>query len=139
MEATVGRPPEFGLDGSWPPIRSTETEVSRWSVDPSRWWISSFSTSMKELYTVSQTVDLGNGEPVRFELFYNKYCTWVEEIVCHQFWMRDDPPLQLAPGTSEEYGMARRVGLSIERTREISKKLWSLRKPPGAWFSREPK
>ena len=120
MEATIGRPPEFGRDGAWPPVRSADTEVSRLSVDAPGRMLPTIVVSTVEPATYAFEIRLADNERLTLTLRYNMYCTWVEETVYHQFWERDDPPLQLPPGTSDEYGTARRVGLSRERAREIA-------------------
>jgi hypothetical protein len=101
MEVEIGRPPEFGPNGAWPPMRSAPTVIARWEAP----W-----PSFNELVSLKRK-GLSDGE------IHTRFTT---RLFLRQFWMREDPPTQLAPGASSEAELSYRVGLTRSQALEIA-------------------
>ena len=101
MDLDIGPPPEFGPNGAWPPIRSTPTVVARWDTT----W-----PSFNEIMSLRRK-GLSDGE------MRARFATYV---CLRQFWVREDPPTQLSPGTSSEVELSYRVGLTRSQAKEIA-------------------
>jgi hypothetical protein len=143
----IGSPPEFGEDGSYPPIKSDTIFIGQRDLDMSmsEWWsrvhpISFGSTRVRDmantLTIVGPIFTLANYVRKKNLAIENMLqrsgvsnCTplevydWSVHALYHCFWQREDPVTQLPPGSSSEVSLSLRVGVSEERAREIGMSL----------------
>jgi hypothetical protein len=144
----VGPPPEFGEDGSPPPITAAPVEIARWDLNKS---VSQF---LPELQDAAST-NLSNLQLLALVAIQPSFLlpaigailgsrrrhdanvhdanvrasdmsdlkNWPVYAKYDHFWQRKDPVTQLPPGGSDTVTISLRVGISKERTDEIARSL----------------
>ena len=145
----IGRPPEFGRDGTPPPIASEPVEVARWDLNQNVFRMVEGNLALGRL---SEKIEGGNDAGLTrtvlalipaiaadshvrrvieavlrargaTHLTWKDVGPWRLHSVYTQYWRREDPTTQLPPGGSTEITVSIRVGLSQEHLREVATSL----------------
>jgi hypothetical protein len=145
----IGPPPEFGRDGTPPPIASDPVEIARWDLDQTLFQVIENGLTMARLAeriggdndasTGRLLVGLALLTPSHFQekkaikrllqargashLNWEEVGGWKLHALYTHFWQREDPTTQLPPGTSTEITLSLRVGLSQEHVHEVATSL----------------
>jgi hypothetical protein len=144
----IGPPPEFGRDGTPPPIASNPVEIARWDLNESLFGIieNGLATARLSNRIDINSTGVGSGlvalallVPSHFKerktikrllqargashLDWEKVGNWKLHTVYTHFWQREDPTTQLPPGGTTEITLSLRVGLSQEHVHEVATSL----------------
>lgn len=137
----MGSPPEFGRDGSNPPVTSVPVNIASWLVGRS---LGLFMLESEGLSIKDQSKLLWN--PYGTLLLYKRgfsylsarkriiannatemdrreIVKWPLHAIYDQFWQREDPVEQVPPKSSSEATTLIRVGMSEEHTKELARSL----------------
>jgi hypothetical protein len=121
--ARLGSTPEFGPNGESPPLR-TEPVVVSWAL------VASGSPLTEEELLEGLLIDLRTprlppDQQKAFPMFLYPYKDYdaTKRIVYRQYWQRDDPVIQLAPGETQIYSVKLGSGLTDQVLREFSSNL----------------
>ena len=142
----VGAPPEFGADGSWPPLRSSPVFVGQESVlllaEKPTLAITTHkrrvaaAAGVTTLLTAGLAlliwVPVGAIVMVRRKLAARRWAklargsdaeSEIRKLVYSQQWVRDDPIIQLPPGTAQEKQFSIAGGITQTHMQELAKSL----------------
>lgn len=142
----VGAPPEFAADGSWPPLRSKPVFVGQESVlllaqQPAQ-AITSHKRRLAAIAGVTTLLTFGLAllvwvpaaviVAVRKKLAARRWArlaqgsdaeSEIRKLVYSQQWARDDPIIQLPPGTSQQKQFTLTSGIAETHMHELAKSL----------------
>ena len=145
----IGPPPEFGRDGTPPPITSNPVEIARWDLKQTLFTMIENGLATQRLAErIEGPADAGVGRllatiplvaSIHFQekkaikrllqargashLKWEEVGGWKLHTVYTHYWQREDPTTQLPPGTTTEITLSLRVGLSQEHVHEVATSL----------------
>jgi hypothetical protein len=145
----IGPPPEFGRDGTPPPIASNPVEIARWDLNQTLFTMVENGLAAARLADrIEGGASAGLGRAflavpfmvrVHFQekkaiqswlqvrgashLNWEKVGGWKLHAVYTHSWQREDPTTQLPPGGTTEITLSLRVGLSQEHLHEVATSL----------------
>jgi hypothetical protein len=144
----IGPPPEFGRDGSDPPLVSVSVHMASWPLNKSfeKFMMESMGMAitskdlMKYLNPLKMLNPLTIVEPYQKLFSYRsaikrmmtdnqiglssrEVMKWSMYARYDRFWQREDPVTQLPPGGSSEVTVLLRIGMSEEHASELARSL----------------